>query len=653
MPTSQQIQQFSESNTQFRKVLAGQISVQDFFNKDEFKESKRAFLDIYQQELGKRPEGSMFDDENVAAAWITKIRYNQQMTDDQFQKFINRSEEIFKGSFDDLKLKQYESEDNDLCAIMWGIEALNGVQSFDSGATRVRLPEGVAPKIVKALEDGGSVPRESTHAIGTKLIDKGLGKDIENEQLRAFTPRGMGAILVIPTSQNGQGGVAKASENKISSSIQSPDYDLLLKREDYGFNDTTIHSRVHSKIGFINYLTQLKEQYKVGMTNIYNKSDLAQKAEAEMGKGELTHRKEHLSELKEQSSTLINLLDAGKKEGLFDDFKTTWTIRIKWPPWEKKIVSSDPGSRKGLGDFLSQVQKAEQTNPQFAQNNQANLDKVRQLLSQASENQFGPFQQSREGNEVLVNCESGQAILVDNIAKSTKNSPVQRETLVPQGMVSEVNPEQTLAAQQKMQQEQEIAPETVPAQTNTDIKSSNIDPIIDDYKKKYCDQPPNYPVPKTENGKTRLLFPSPEEAANFLRDQASKERSFLVINEAGQVMAYSNGDGTLYKADGTAYSQNEKLVASDILASGFKIPLPLPKQGVESLNEPGEQPKPVSPSGTENTSPPPCFMPNTADTVTSPIIKLPESDSSSPTNQGNDNLSDENQSTLENSGPRK
>ncbi|HAT8178462.1 TPA: hypothetical protein JA361_03085 [Legionella pneumophila] len=448
MPPSEQIKTFSESNKEFRKVLAGQVSVQDFFIKKEYEQSKNAFMGIYKQVLGVRMKDSMYQDENVAAAWIAKLRYNQEMTDEQFIQFIVRSEDIFKGKVSNLNLKASKAEENDLCAIMWGIEALNGIQSFDSGATRLRLPEGVAPRVVQALEKGGSVPRESTHATGTKLIDKGLGKDLEDENLRAFTPRGMGAILVIPTSPDGTGVVAKSSD-KISSSIKREDYDLLLKREDYGYSDSTIHSRVHSKVGFINYLTQDREQYKKGMAHINNKSDLARSTENEFGKGEKIHRKEHLSELKGQSAVLVNLLEAGKKEGLFSDFKTTWAIRIKWPPWEKKIVSADPNSRKGLGDFLSQLaQEAAKPDSEFAKNNAKKLSQVRGLLEQAKQQQFGSFQQCREGNEVLVNCQSGKAMLVDNITKSTKNDPVNRESLVPLGMVSETNPENSLVNQQ-------------------------------------------------------------------------------------------------------------------------------------------------------------------------------------------------------------
>lgn len=124
---------------------------------------------------------------------------------------------------------------------------------------------------------------------------------------------------------------------------------------------------------------------------------------------------------------------------------------MKWPPWEKKIVSSDANSRKGVGDFLSQVAAAEETNSQFNNTNAKNLAKVRGLLSQAKEMRFGSFQHCREGNEVLVNCEHKKANLVENIAKSTKNSPTDRKILAEIGMVSEINPNLARTHQQEIQ----------------------------------------------------------------------------------------------------------------------------------------------------------------------------------------------------------
>ena len=442
MSHNPKIEELANKSIQFKSVLAGKVSTEDFFTKPDFAESKEQFMSIYRDVIGKYHKGSLYSEKAVAAAWIAKIRYNEEMTDALFVDYINRSEEIFHppGGGVKLNLQNQQPENNDLCAIMWGIEALNGIQSFDTGATRVRLPPGIAPQIVMALEADGAKPRDSTHATGTKLVDKGLGKDINEESLRKYTPRGMGAILVVPTSRDGTGSVAKATDQKISDSIVPKDYDLLLKREDYGYNDTTIHSRVHSKLGFISYFDEQKQKYQEGLLLSNKKSPLAISAEKECGKGKEIHRKEHLSELKEQSSTLISLLEEGKKQGLFGDFTTKWTIRIKWPPFEKKILSSNPDSRKGLGDFLEQLAQVHDNGQQF---NKKNIEKVEGLLGQARAARDGPFQQCREGNEVLVDCEGEEARLLEPIAKDTGNDPVNREALGPM-MVSEKNPEECI-----------------------------------------------------------------------------------------------------------------------------------------------------------------------------------------------------------------
>lgn len=139
----------------FQKVLAGKISVQDFFTNPKHDSIKKEFMDFFKAQYGKQPEGSLFSDEAVAAAWIAKLRFNQDIDDKLFFDYIKRSEEIFnhdpkEGNLK-LNLQSKEPQGNDLCAIMWGIEALNGVQSFDTDATRIRLPQE-GPTISKEQE---------------------------------------------------------------------------------------------------------------------------------------------------------------------------------------------------------------------------------------------------------------------------------------------------------------------------------------------------------------------------------------------------------------------------------------------------------------------------------------------------------------------
>jgi hypothetical protein len=457
------LEELMAKDENFRKVLAGVITVQDFFTLDQYQNSKNEFMKLYHKNIGTLKESSLYTDDNVAAAWITKLRYNENMTDQQFKALIDRSETIFKcgdGTPLELNLKEKNSttpEKDDLCAMMWGIEALNGIQSFDSGATRIRLPEGNAPKIIQALRDAGAKPRDSTHATGTKLLDKGLGKDLKDEKLRAFTPRGKGALLIIPTSKDGTKGPSqKPGKNEYDTlHEEGTDYDLLLKREDYGYNDKLMHSRVHSKYGFMNYMSSVRAAYRSGLELLEKKSPLAKKAEAECQKeripaGPKIHRKEHLTELKGQAAPLVSLLEAGKKlkEGSepFRVFKTTWALRIKWPPFEKKIVSVN--GCDGLGKFLAVL--AQNQNKFTTEKDKAKLEKVKSLLEQALENREGPFVECREGNEVLVDCSGEKAQLCEGIRKNTKNSETNRDNLFEKGLVSVTNPDRTTYVKDKL-----------------------------------------------------------------------------------------------------------------------------------------------------------------------------------------------------------
>ena len=181
------------------------------------------------------------------------------------------------------------------------------------------------------------------------------------------------------------------------------------------------------------------------MALISKKSPLALNAEKDCGgPGPKTHRKEHLSELKDQSATLVSLLEAGKKKNLFPDFKITWAFRMKWPPFEKKIIATAVGARKGLGEFLSQLSVAATLNEEFQKANEDKLEEVKGLLEQATkkgETISHDFKKCREGNEVLVYCDNNIAVLIDKIAKCTENSPVDRKALIASNVTSETNPD--------------------------------------------------------------------------------------------------------------------------------------------------------------------------------------------------------------------
>lgn len=109
------------------------------------------------------------------------------------------------------------------------------------------------------------------------------------------------------------------------------------------------------------------------------------------------------------------------------------------------------------------------------------------------------------------------------------------------------------------------------------VKSPTIEQIIQDYKKRY----PNAAEPVTKEGKTELFFPSQKEAAEFLMDQASKNRRFIVTDQSGKVIAYSNGDGQLYNGNGSQYKSGE-FQASNKSLGEFEMPKVV--QGVENPN---------------------------------------------------------------------
>ncbi|HFY0601834.1 TPA: Dot/Icm T4SS effector CegC4 [Legionella pneumophila] len=104
-----------------------------------------------------------------------------------------------------------------------------------------------------------------------------------------------------------------------------------------------------------------------------------------------------------------------------------------------------------------------------------------------------------------------------------------------------------------------------------DVKGKDIDPIIADYKKLYSKES-WYKEPETKDGKTHLTFPSQEAAGTFFRDQAEKNRSFIVIDATtNKVLAYSNGDGKLYNGNGSLYQGGDFKASKEDFTS-FKMP---------------------------------------------------------------------------------
>ncbi|AHE67113.1 hypothetical protein [Legionella oakridgensis] len=110
------------------------------------------------------------------------------------------------------------------------------------------------------------------------------------------------------------------------------------------------------------------------------------------------------------------------------------------------------------------------------------------------------------------------------------------------------------------------------------VKSEDQDKMIQDYMEfmRRITKKPFDEVPETENGMTKLSFPSLADASLFFQEQSEKNRRFIVVDADTQtVMAYSNGkDGKLYHGDGREFQKGDVLTPSGISHEDFKIPEP-------------------------------------------------------------------------------
>jgi len=100
----------------------------------------------------------------------------------------------------------------------------------------------------------------------------------------------------------------------------------------------------------------------------------------------------------------------------------------------------------------------------------------------------------------------------------------------------------------------------------------SIDLMLKDYKKKYGHLP-SYVEPEFKNGNILLKFPSIDDTMSFFKEQSEKHRVFVILDiNTSKIMAYSNGDGRMYHADGHEFKAGEQLTVSNINAQDFVIP---------------------------------------------------------------------------------
>ncbi|STY29168.1 Dot/Icm secretion system substrate [Legionella wadsworthii] len=111
-------------------------------------------------------------------------------------------------------------------------------------------------------------------------------------------------------------------------------------------------------------------------------------------------------------------------------------------------------------------------------------------------------------------------------------------------------PNKTASGTSKMQELQASEKEQAARMKKTmSIKSDQIESLIEAFKK-HCDEKwlSDNPPKKNKDGGLDLSFKSEENMADFFKQQASSGRNFIMVDEkTQQVIAFSNGDGKLYR----------------------------------------------------------------------------------------------------------
>lgn len=463
MSDNDAVDTFYGTSEAFRTVLAGGMSLQKFCSKhsDDFEKLKK----IAKTKFGDLTSFSPLTEDGIVCAWITKLRFNEKMNDEQFITHIKRADVLLRGDVKTWDLQNKDPNQNDTISLMWGLQALASTQGFDNGGIKVRFPDSVADNIYEAMADAGAKKRESTHAKSTIMDKQGIGKDIANEQHRLYTPMGYGAILAHRTF--------KTNDNE---KTENPD--LYFKIEDFGFRDSLLHS-------FLHILGPAKKLF-AGFTerNFHKKSNIAKQAEAEQGTFEKISRKEHLSALgKETSDALIGILKAIKEDkstenaNLREKFKVYTTknkFRIgtslfKLFYWEPTLCGAD-GKKIPMGAFVADL-KENKNNIELIPGIEAfvKIGKIESLITATNK---GTLSDRREGCEVLVDASSDKAVLMS--AAGLFNEPKQKKLGSKQTSelaVSNEQSKQPISNGQSISNEKPI-PITIPVTVNIDPKHS-------------------------------------------------------------------------------------------------------------------------------------------------------------------------------------
>lgn len=110
---------------------------------------------------------------------------------------------------------------------------------------------------------------------------------------------------------------------------------------------------------------------------------------------------------------------------------------------------------------------------------------------------------------------------------------------------------------------EEEAAEMPAQETISSHKKEDLDFAIAAYDAMFKESDGSYkegakaPERSPDSKRVLISFPSPEDEAKFVKELAGQNKSFKLSREDGQLLAYSNGDGKLYKPDGTAFGADE------------------------------------------------------------------------------------------------
>ena len=127
------------------------------------------------------------------------------------------------------------------------------------------------------------------------------------------------------------------------------------------------------------------------------------------------------------------------------------------------------------------------------------------------------------------------------------------------------------AEKQELQRKQQNGPATMDTALEVDFEGDveankeSVDYIMEMYMKKVEAEGWNnkgwYKAPVTnENGRTQFSFPDEETCMSFFGEIAEQHQKFIVLDATtGEVLAYSTGDGNLYKNE-------ERLSLEDVRA---------------------------------------------------------------------------------------